>query len=129
MLISLVAPGQPISGKNHMQPIKLKNGRISIRKGKAVTDWYDRVVPVLARQFAALGLTTIRVPVHVDVHQFVKFGVCSTANPDGDNAQSAVWDALVHAHVLQDDRLIVTWGGSKVHDKAKPRVEIEVRVL
>lgn len=129
MLIQLVAPGQPVSGKNHMRPFVKKAGKLGIRKGQAVSDWYERVVPILARQFAATGATTIRVPVHVDVHQFVQHGICSTANPDGDNAQSAAWDALVHARVLQDDRLIVSWGGSKVHDPTNPRVEIEVRVL
>jgi Holliday junction resolvase RusA-like endonuclease len=129
MLIHLVAPGQPVSGKNHMRPVKLKNGRMSIRKGEAVTDWYDRVVPVLARQFAALGLTTIRGHVYVDTTQYLKHSLDSKANPDADNATAAVYDALVKARVIADDRQIVSWGGLREQDATNPRVEILVRVL
>lgn len=129
MLLLLTVPGQPISGKNHMRPFVTKNGRRGIMKGKTVTDWYDRVVPQLFTQFQRYGVPMLAVPLHVDVNQYVKHGICSTANPDGDNAQSAVWDALKHAQVIQDDSLIVSWGGKKVQDAKNPRIEIEIRPL
>ena len=125
----LVCPGQPVSGKNHMQPVHRRDGSVGIRKGAAVTNWYARVVPVLLQQFQRAGGRTIAIPVHVAVHQFVQHGVCSTANPDGDNAMSAVWDALVRARILQDDRLIVSWSGRKTHDRVNPRVEIVIQPL
>lgn len=128
MLIRLIAPGQPVSAKNHMRPVMAGTRQIIV-KGKAADAWYGRVVPALAQQFAATGLARITQPVHVETHQFVKHAIASPENPDGDNAQTACWDALVKAFVLTDDRLILSWGGSRQQDAARPRVEIEIRVL
>lgn len=128
MLILLTAPGQPVSGKNHMQPI-LHGRRMVIVKGKAVTRWYEATVPTLARQFAAFGRPTIKGSVHVDCHVYLRHALSSPANPDGDNVQAAVWDALVKAHIIADDRQVITWGGTKQRDAENPRVEIELRVL
>jgi Holliday junction resolvase RusA-like endonuclease len=128
MLIRLIAPGQPISGKNHMRPVMAGKRQIIV-KGKAAQRWFGHTVPTLARQFAALGMPTIKTPVHVELCQFLRFDLDSSANPDGDNVEAAVFDALVHAYALADDRLVrgCTW--SRERDAANPRVEIEVRVL
>jgi hypothetical protein len=73
MLIHLTAPGQPVSGKNHMRPVQ-RGDRTIVIKGNAAARWAADAVPILARQFAALGMPTIKDPVHVDVHQVLPVG-------------------------------------------------------
>lgn len=131
--IRLIAPGQPVSAKNHKRGfvVTTKTGhqRAAVARSKAIIAWYARVVPVLARQFAALDLRQIRRPVHVETHQYLKHEVLSKANPDADGVVSGVYDALVKAFVLEDDRFVVTYGGSRQQDAANPRVEIEITVV
>lgn len=129
MLIRLLCPGQPVSAKNHQIPVRTTGGKLRIIKGAAITAWYDRVVPVLTQQWGQYGLPTLTVPVHVTTHQFLAHPVTSDANPDGDNVQSGVWDALQKAGVIHNDRQIVAWAGTKTHDARSPRVAIELRLL
>lgn len=126
MILHLVAPGQPVSAKNHMRPLRLGNGRTIIARGKVAERWFAATVPVLAKQFAAHGLPTLRAPLRVETHQFLKHAPGAGPSPDGDNVQAAVWDALVKARVIDDDKWIVTWGGSRRQDARNPRVEIEI---
>jgi Holliday junction resolvase RusA-like endonuclease len=129
MLIRLIASGQPVSAKNHQIPIVTSSGRARIIKSAAITKWYARVVPELEGQWLAYALPTITDPVHVTVHEYLQHPLTSDANPDGDNVQSGAWDALQKARVIHNDRQVIAWAGSKQHDPARPRIEIEVRVL
>ncbi len=134
MIIRLIAPGQPASAKNNKRGFvhtSKETGKsyASVALSKAVLAWYEKQVPQLRRQFEALGLPTISQFVHIDTFQFLRDDVMADRSPDGDNAMSACWDALVKAGVIDDDKRCVTWGGSRQQDAARPRVEIEIRVL
>lgn len=133
MLIALECPGQPVSGKNHKRAfvVRTKTGhqRAVVAKGKAVTDWYERVVPVLVRQFAAYDIPTLKTFVEVELVEHLAHPVGDRRNPDGDNTQSAVWDALQKAHVIADDRLVCRWSGARVHDASAPCIKVFIRTL
>lgn len=129
MIIHLICPGQPVSAKNHQTPIRTSSGRLRIIKGKAITSWYERVVPVLETQWAAYQMPTLTAPVHITMHQYLVHPLTSDANPDGDNVQSGVWDALQKAGVIANDRQVVAWAGTKTHDRINPRVCVEIRAL
>lgn len=133
MLITLTCPCQPVSGKNHKSAfvVKTKTGqqRAVVAKGKAIVAWTDSVVPKLARQFAAFGLPTLKGFVEITLVEYLAHPVGHRSNPDGDNVQAAVWDALQHALVIADDRLVRQWSGIRHHDPLRPRVEIEIRTL
>ncbi|MES2524051.1 MAG: RusA family crossover junction endodeoxyribonuclease [Gemmatimonadota bacterium] len=127
-LISLIAPGQPVSAKNHQRVVKYGD-RAGIRSGKAIERWYERVVPELARQFARQDMRTIRGHIHLDTHQFLQHDLDSPANPDADGILAGVFDALQKALVVHNDRQIVGGAFTRQRDQARPRVEIEIRVL
>lgn len=134
MLIRLIAPGQPVSAKNSKRGFVVTSKRTggqyaAVARSKAIIAWYGRIVPEIATQFASTGLRRIAAPVHVDTYQFLQHEPLSKANPDGDAVVSAVYDALVKAFVIEDDRFVMSWGGSRQQDAARPRVEIEIRVL
>lgn len=126
---TLVIPGQPVSGKNSMRP-RFRGGKFAgIAKSEAAETWAAAAVPELARQFARYGRPTLKTPVAVGLAIYYRQALASPANPDGDNVQAAVWDALTAAHVIADDRLVWHWWGSRHHDARDPRVEVTVTVL
>lgn len=134
MLIRLVAPGQPVSGKNNKRAFvhtSKKTGNLfaTISNSKAVTKWYDSQVPVLAAQWRGLGLPTLRqlVTISLDIH--MRDSLLDTHSPDGDNVLSAVQDALVKAEVMADDRFIKSAYFDRHGDAERPRVEIEIRLV
>lgn len=130
MPLRLTIPGQPVSGKNHVRATlaRGKGGRLipRVRASRAVTDWYAQAVPVLVAQWG--DTPTLDGPLHVTLHQYLAHDPASPASPDGDNIQSAVWDALQKSRVIANDRQIVGWAGSRQQDAA-PRVEIVIREL
>jgi Holliday junction resolvase RusA-like endonuclease len=135
MLIALTCPGQPVSGKNHKNAyvVTTKTGkqRAVVATGKAVTRWRDRVVGELARQFAAYGVPQLKGRTEIDLVEHLAHPIGHPSNPDGDNVQAAIWDALQLAHIIADDRNVVRWSGERRHvaPGESPRVEITVRVL
>ena len=130
MLIHLVAYGQPVSAKNNKRAfVNQTTHRAHIVLSEAILAWYAEQVPILREQFARHDLPTITRFVHIETHQYLRDEVLAQRSPDGDNAMSACWDALVKAGVLKDDKLCISWGGTRRHDPHRPRVEIEIHVL
>ncbi len=134
MLIRLVAPGQPVSAKNHKRAFVLptrigQTPRAVVTNSKAIKKWYAKQIPLLQQQFAAMGIPTINCHVHVETHQYLRDEVMANASPDGDGAMSGCWDALQNAGVIMNDKLITSWGGTRQRDTARPRVEIEIRLV
>jgi Holliday junction resolvase RusA-like endonuclease len=131
LTIRLRCPGQPVSAKNHQAATlaRGKGGRLVpvVRPGKAITSWYDRVVPVLARQFAQYQIPALSGPLHITVHQVLENDPLAVGSPDGDNVQSGVWDALQKAGVIENDRQFVAWAGTRTH--GDPHVLVEIRRL
>lgn len=131
MIIRLVCPGQPASAKNHQAATlaRGKGGRLvpRIRPGKAITSWYDRVVPVLKDQWAAYHLPPLSGPLYITLHQVLENDPLAVGSPDGDNVQSGVWDALQKAGVIENDRQFIAWAGTRSH--GDPHVLVEIRRL
>lgn len=133
MLIRLVISGQPVSGKNHKNAfiVRGKSGRMRavVVNGKAIREWYAKKVPEIALQWRDYRHPTITGRAHITLHQYLQFDLDSERNPDGDNVQSAVWDALQKAGVVANDRQFCWWAGSTQQDAKNPRVIVEIRVV
>lgn len=60
----------------------------------------------------------LRGPVRADAVYYQRANVC-----DGDNMESAMWDAIKTV-LIEDDKHIVAWSGIKLVDRANPRIEV-----
>lgn len=129
MIIRLVCLGQPVSGKNHKRGFVNKHsGKVVVVGSQAAKKWAAAQIPLLARQFALYRLPMLKGPVCITLWQYLKLEPKHKNSPDGDNVQSAVWDALTKALVISDDRNAVLWAGGRFQG-AEPRVEIEIATL
>ena len=133
MIIRLTCPGQPVSAKNH-QAATLARGRGGrvipvVRPGKAITEWYGRVVPVLRHQYAAYGLPALNGPLWIATHEHLAHPLESEHNPDHDNALSGVFDALQKAGVVTNDRRFIAGAWTRQHSPTNPHILVEIRRL
>lgn len=129
MLIRLIAHGQPVSAKNGKRAFYNPNTKTShVARSEAVIAWYNTQVPKLRAQFEQLGMATITNFVQIEMHQYLQHHVMAKPSPDGDNVEGACFDALVKAGVLEDDKLVIDCHWRRAQH-ARPRVEIEIRVL
>lgn len=134
MLLHFVCPGNPVSGKNNKRSFVSKNrstGKVSahITLSAAVKRWYAAQVPVLEAQFRALHLPTLRELVAVELSIYHADDLLDQRAPDGDNVENAVFDALVKAKILADDKFVVRCAWERYVQPARPRIEIDVRTL
>jgi Holliday junction resolvase RusA-like endonuclease len=106
ILWSYWIPGTPRSGKNHTRPLVLGNGRRIFAKSKAAAAWQAEAINAMAHTPKPPRPLCGALKVSVEVHQ-------SGDKPDGDNVQSAAWDALCKAGVIEDDSHISIWFGTK----------------
>ena len=115
--------GEPVSGKNHMQIRRNhRTGGRFIAIGDAAASWQVEAVSQLVRQRGRRP--TIRGPVYVDYTAYQR-----TDRRDVDNIESALFDALAKARVIEDDLLIVDHRGRKAVDAARPRIEVSVTAI
>lgn len=116
-----VIEGRPRSAKNSTQIcVNRKTGQRFVRKSKAAGQWQDDAIRQLAQQRGRAK--TLRGPVFVDYTVFQTADVA-----DIDNLESALFDALKKARVIEDDKLITDHAGRKRIDRARPRFEIVIR--
>lgn len=134
MHVQLTILGAPMTKKNHGRRIK-RGKRIFHVPSQACTDWTEAAVLQLRQQydrdpvhFVAIkwrGQHVIdRGPVLMPVN--VRALIYRDANRgDAVGYYQAIADALEAAGVVENDRLCVSWDGSRLlKDAANPRVEI-----
>jgi Holliday junction resolvase RusA-like endonuclease len=118
--VRLVLLGAPRTKKNSSRVLRFG------RKNRIVPSapylrWRDAVVPQLERAWA--GHAPIAFPVNVAALFFR-----DAARGDAVGYYQGLADALEEAHVVEDDKWIVTWDGSRLaKDAERPRVELEIR--
>ena len=120
--MKLVIFGPPVTKKNSQRIIRLGNGRRIIKPSAKFEEYQEMAglyIPAQARLM-------IDRPVNVKCVYFMS----TRRRVDLVNLLEATCDILVHYRVLADDnsKIIVSLDGSRVlHDKERPRAEIEIR--
>jgi Holliday junction resolvase RusA-like endonuclease len=122
IMARLVLPGRPMSKKNHEQIIRnARSGKPGIiqspqyQKYEEACLWY--LLSFRAPRFAG--------PVQVRVEYWMPD---RRSWPDLLGLEQATADILERAHILRNDRDIVSWDGSHIGgiDHDNPRAEIEI---
>lgn len=128
--VTLVIEGPPRTKKNSLRRIK-RGRRVFTVPSAAHEVWEARAVPQLQRQYGRYrpdaGVVILGAAIDRPVN--MKALIYRDRNV-GDllNYAAAVSDALQRAGVVADDKLIVSVDGSRLLlDRARPRVEIELR--
>jgi Holliday junction resolvase RusA-like endonuclease len=117
----LVIFGPPRTKKTSNRIVRVRN-RLRIIPSKAHEAWEQIALPQLRQQWHQEPLTS---PVAVRARVYRERAVGDLVN-----YLQAVADALEHAGVVANDRLIESWDGSRLAlDKLDPRTEIELNML
>jgi len=114
--------GAPTTKKNSQRIVRRKDGTPFILQSAKHDSWAKSAIIQLRTQHGCLGMPTYRDKVRLTARVFRQKRV-------GDllNYLAAVSDALEHAGVVENDKLIVSLDGCELlHDKANPRVELEI---
>jgi Holliday junction resolvase RusA-like endonuclease len=126
----MVLLGAPRTKKNHGRRIWRRDRRTGRNRPYHIPSaahelWHDKAM-WRAREAAALaGWAKATTPVHVRalVYRHALVG-------DLNGYQQAIGDMLEHAGVLDDDKLIASWDGSRLlKDAGNPRVELEIEII
>jgi Holliday junction resolvase RusA-like endonuclease len=114
--------GTPVTKKNSARIFRNRAGRPFVMPSAAYKDWENTAV--LQLQSQNRGAPAITTPVELTAIVYRK-----RATGDLDNHLSAVCDALQKAKVLSNDKLVASFGKSRLDkDAARPRVEITITV-
>lgn len=113
--------GPPRTKKNSMRVVRAGN-RARLLQSRAAMEWADSAIPQLRSQCRP-GMWRVPVNLHATVYRDRDVG-------DLGNYLAAICDALEKAGVVQNDRLIGGFDGSRLAiDRERPRVEIELTPL
>jgi len=119
--MALVILGPPRTKKNHGRIVRAGK-RLRLLPSLAQVDWAKSAIRQLRQQWRAPTFTT---PVSVKARFFRDRAVGDLVN-----YFQALADALEHAGVVVNDRLIVSWDGSRLDkDSMRPPVELEVELF
>jgi len=114
--------GNPATKKTSNRIFRVR-GRIVVAPSAANAIWARSAIPQLKTCWNRPPLT---LPVQVAARFFRR----DNRRVDLVNLMQAVADALEHAGVVVNDRLIVSWDGSRLSkDAVRPRVELEVELF
>lgn len=124
-MIQIVLPGSIRSKKNSKIPTiiggKKKPRRAIILPSKAYQTWEKAALSEVKAQYP--HLEPIISDVHVRAIAYIRGGL-----PDLSGMTESVGDCLEKAGVIQNDKQIKSWDGSRVlRDKDNPRTEVEIK--
>lgn len=117
----ITLPGRPITKKNSQVPIRRKGGGYFLLPSKDYRDYENRCLAWLK----AYRGPHFQGPVQVTALYWMPD---NRSKPDLVNLEEATADILERAGIIDNDRNIVSWDGSRIMgiDKEKPRVEITI---
>lgn len=125
----IVIHGQPATKKNSPMPVFVGGDPCPIcqRRKKAVilpSAAYKKYAKVAKAQLLLVS-RRYSGPVEVTAQYWLR----DRRRPDLNNLMAATADILQEAHIIQDDRDIISWDGSRIAgvDRENPRVEITIR--
>lgn len=113
-----VIEGPPRTKKTHQRIARRKDGSPFILSAKSSVNWERKAIEQLLSQAQPCITGTVNCRALIYRERLVG---------DAVNYYQAIADALQGAGVVQNDRLIVSWDGSRLlKDAHRPRVEIEL---
>lgn len=124
MRVAFIVEGAPVTKKNSLRVLKnRRTGKRFVAQSVQHNSWAEKAVWQLKAQ--RWGMKAISAPVNMAAVVYRE-----KATGDLLNYLAAVSDALEKAGIVENDRLIVSLDGSRMaKDKARPRVEIELRMV
>ena len=122
-MIELVLEGRPITKKNSQIPIITKAGKRFIIQSKQYRQYEKDCLRQLDFLYQGQPLTG---RIHLEAY----YHMPTLAKPDLLNLLAATSDILEKAKVIENDKLIYSFDGSRIMEKDKdnPRVEIFLSV-
>lgn len=116
----LIITGQPVTKKNSTV-VRCLNGKPLVLPSKAYRAYEKEALEHIKNNPGE----TFAGPVIITVHYWLK----DNRRPDLTNLLQATADILEKAGVIDNDRNIVSWDGSRIMgtDRNNPRTEIEIR--
>jgi Holliday junction resolvase RusA-like endonuclease len=122
-VLHLTILGPPRTKKNHSRIIEVR-GKPRVIPSRQHEGWFHGAVLQVRAQWAGFGERTITIPCSVAA-TFYR----DRATGDLVNYIQALADLLQAAHIVDDDKRIVNWDGSRLDvDRRRPRIELELRV-
>lgn len=119
VIIELTIPGAPRTKKNHGRVV-MRGGRKLHLPSEAYSDYRARVLPLLKQWQTAC----LKRPLAIALN------CAATFYRDADRGDAVGYyqglaDLLQEAGIVQDDKFIVSWDGSRLaRDASRPRVEL-----
>lgn len=116
----MIIPGQPITKKNS-QVVRCIQGKPIVLASKAYRKYEKEAIKII--QSSSSPGKTFAGPINVKVLYWLK----NRRRPDLTNLLQATADILEKAGVIDDDRNIVSWDGSRIAGvSSMPRAEIDI---
>ena len=119
-MIKLILTGRPITKKNSQIPIRTKTGKYFIIQSKQYREYEKNcLLQIQAQHFMTLNFTS-------KVSLKALYYMPDKRLPDLLNLLQATADIVEKAQVIENDKNIVSFDGSRIMevDKENPRVEI-----
>lgn len=134
--IKLILNGKPITKKNHQQIVLAKNGRRFVIQSKQYLQYEKDCLWQLKEQLTILSLQqripkSVLFPIIGSISLQALYYMPTKARPDLLNLEQATADILQKAKVIENDKNIVSFDGSRIIgiDKINPRVEIIIEII
>jgi Holliday junction resolvase RusA-like endonuclease len=122
--LSFAIPGAPVTKKNHGRVI-MRGGRRYHVQSAAHERWNAAAQLWLARIRAVTTGHPFATPVHCRALFYRRAEIGDLVG-----FQQALGDALQEGRIIQDDRLIASWDGTRLLKDAKnPRIEVEIEEI
>lgn len=119
--VTLTMPGAPRTKKNHSRIVRA-GSRPRLLPSDPYRAWAAQVVPVLRAAAARARFAPVDRPVNCRALIYR-----DALRGDAVGYYQAIADILEAAGIVENDRLIIAWDGSRMlKDASRPRVEIEL---
>ena len=121
-MIEITLKGRPITKKNSQIPIKTKSGKFFIIQSKQYRAYEKDCLAQIQTQWIMKHTITDKVQLQA------LYYMPDRRRPDLLNLLQATADIIEKAKVIENDRDIVSFDGSRImeYDKENPRVEIRL---
>lgn len=118
-MIKITFKGRPITKKNHGQLVR-RNGKMCIIPSKAYREYEESCLwQIAGKKMYVPGVVVV---------ECVYYMPNKKSFPDLIGLLQATSDILTKARVIDDDKWICSYGGSRIagYDKTNPRAEIRI---
>ena len=122
--IKLILTGKPITKKNHQTMVIAGNGRRYLIQSEPYRKYEENCLWQIKAQYRGETITD-------QINLQALYYMPTKARPDLVNLLQATCDILQKAKVIENDKNIVSFDGSKIIgiDKINPRVEIIIEII